>query len=102
MSDLQERPTFSRRGNHFVSFGQGARNWLFHQDMDSGRQQATGYFAMRNSRNCQANGLDLANELAPVSRPLNSSFRSYCAGSLLIDIANGDKLRDAFIGQVCM
>jgi len=57
---------------------------------------------MRLCWNRKANSVNAADQFAPIRRPVDFSFRGNRLCSLFIEIANGNKLRQAFRGKIRM
>ena len=70
--------------------------------MNAGFEQAAGDFAMRFGRDGEANRIDAAQQSAPVAGPFDVAFRRDWTGRALSQVANGNKIRQAFRSQIRM
>src|SRR5688572_30579429 len=102
MANLQQGAALFGRGDHPVSLYQCSGDRLLDQNMNAGIEKDTCDFSVRFSWHGQAYGVNLADEVAPVSSPPDVAASCNVARGLLIDITNGNELNQTFSGKVCM
>ena len=88
MADLEQRASLLRGSNHSIGFSQRWRDRLFDQHVNPRFQQSAGDLAMRFRRNRETDGIDAANQIAPIGGPLNFALHRDCTSGVLGNVTD--------------
>jgi len=81
--------------NHLIRFFERSRDRLFDEHVNAGLEQSARDFTVHLGRHCDAGGIYLADQRAPISGPINFSFAAAFtanrAGGFFVQIADRDK-----------
>ena len=102
MAHLKQCIAFFRSVDHAISFIESARYGLLDEDVNACFQQPARDLAMGFRGHRETDGVNAADQLAPVPGPFSFSFRADVASGFFVEIADGDKLRSAFGGKGAM
>jgi hypothetical protein len=95
MAHLKNGIAFAGSTNHLIRFFERPRDRLFDENVNAGLEQSARDFTVHLGRHCEAGGIYLADQHAPISGPINFSFAAAFsanrAGSFFVQIADRDK-----------
>jgi hypothetical protein len=91
VSDLKRYVVLCGEADHFVCLGEGPRDGLLYQNVNSSRQAGAGRFVMIDCRGRDAYRLDLVEDLTIVTDIANAKLVSDRAASRFVCIADGDQ-----------
>src|SRR5579885_388198 len=99
VSDHQRRLAALGGGGHRVGLIYRARDRFFDEDVDARFEQRAGDLGVRLGRRGEADGVNVADERAPVGRPFRPALFGDRARGLFVRVADRDEARLTFGGE---